>query len=80
MNYPFPKIRSPRETAHEHKNIQELVLNVTENTSKKLIGKRTRVICKKQEQEPPRAKSSPIKVPRKTRDTGDMIKFSTKVS
>ena len=82
MNYPFPKIRNPRETAHAHKNIKELVLNVTENTSKKLTGKRTRVKYQaNQEQEPPRAKSSPIKVPKKSRHhTEDPIKFSTKVS
>lgn len=63
MNYPFPKLFNTPDTPHDHKDIKKLVLNVTDNTSIKRIGKKTRIKCKPNlEQEYPRRRSSPIKV------------------
>lgn len=66
---------------HVHKDLKQLVLNVTDNTTEKLIGKKTKTKCKpKQKQECPQAKSSPIKVPQQpSQNAEDQGKLSTKV-
>lgn len=65
---------------HVHKDLKQLVLNVTDNTTEKLICKKTKTKCKpKQKQECPQAKSSPIKVPQQpSQNAEDQGKLSTK--
>lgn len=59
--------------AHKHKDIKELVMNVTQNTNEKLIGKKKRIKLKNIKHSP-YAKLSPTNVQLKTGHTQDDLR------
>ena len=65
---------------HDHKDIKQLVENVSENTSIKRISKKTRIKLKPQEEEVLRKKSSPIKIPQPKQNLAELGELSFKVS